>query len=203
MGLLSDFLGKSQRKDLAAAKAESDAALQQGYGQGQTDYTAAENYFAPYANQGQAANTFYNNALGLGTEAERTAALGTLTSNPLFQGQLGQDSNALLRNLNARGQSGGGMAALAGQRVFQQNAGNWLDRYRDQGQQGLQATNQMAGYRAGRGDMSYGYGATKAGNAVNFGNAMAANRNTGINNLMGVASLGVSGINAFNKPKLG
>jgi hypothetical protein len=51
--------------------------------------------------------------------------------------------------------------------------------------------------------MAIGRGTTLAGNSVNFGNAMAANRNTGINNLMGVASLGVSGINAFNKPKLG
>jgi hypothetical protein len=60
----------------------------------------------------------------------------------------------------------------------------------------------MAGLRANRGDMAIGRGTTLAGNSVNFGNAMAANRNTGINNLMGVASLGVSGLNAFNQPKL-
>jgi hypothetical protein len=57
--------------------------------------------------------------------------------------------------------------------------------------------------RANRGDMAIGRGTTLAGNSVNFGNAMAANRNTGINNLMGVAGLALGGVNAFNKPKLG
>jgi hypothetical protein len=202
MGLIGSFFGRDQRKDLAAANQQATADLNQGYNQAYGDYTQAENYFSPYAQQGQAANTFYNDALGLNGDPARTTATDTLTSNPLFQGQLGQESNAVARMLNAQGASGGGKAQLAAQRVFQQNAGNWLDRYRDQGQQGLQATNQMAGYRAGRGDLSYGYGASKAGNAINFGNAMASNRNTGINNLMGLASTVVSGINAFNQPKL-
>jgi hypothetical protein len=202
MGLISDFLGKSQRKDLEAANAKATGELQQGYDRAYGDYSQAENYFSPYAQQGQQANTFYNDALGLNGDPARTTATNTIASNPLFQGQLGQESNAVSRALNARGAGGGGAAQLAAQRVFQQNAGNWLDRYRDQGSQGLQATNQMAGYRAGRGDLSYGYGATKAGNAINFGNAMASNRNTGINNLMGLASTAISGINAFNQPKL-
>lgn len=203
MGILGSFFGSDQRKDLARAKAQSDAALQQGYDSAYGDYTEAGNAFAPFAQSGQAANTFYNQALGLGTPGERDAAIGTLTSNPLFQGELGQQSNAVSRVLNAQGASGGGRAQLAAQRVFQQNAGNWLDRYRDQGAQGLQATNAMSNARMGRGDLAYGYGATKAGNAINYGNAMAQSRGIGINNLLGLAGTAISGINAFRQPKLG
>jgi hypothetical protein len=203
MGLIGSFFGSDQRKDLERAKAQSDQQLQQGYDQAYGDYTEAGNYFSPYASQGQQANTFYNDALGLNGDPARTTATNTLTSNPLFQGELGAQSNAVSRALNAQGASGGGKAQLAAQRVFQGTAGNWLDRYANQGAQGLQATNAMASARMGRGDLSYGYGASKAGNAINFGNAMASNRNTGINNLMGLAGSVISGINAFRQPKLG
>lgn len=200
MGLLGSFFGNDQRDDLAAANAQSNAALKKGYKDARSDYTTAENYFAPFAQQGQQANTFYNDALGLNGDPARDTAVGTLTSNPLFSGQLANDSNAVSRMLNAQG-SGRGLEALAGQRVFQQTAGNWLDRYRDQGAQGLNATNAMAGYRAGRGDLAYGYGASKAGNAINYGNAVAGSRNIGINNLLNVAGLAVNALKPT--PKVG
>lgn len=192
MGLLGSFLGKDQQKDLQRAKQQSDAALQQGYDSAYGDYTSAGDMFSPYAQSGQQANQFYNDALGLNGDAARGTAINTLTSNPLFQGQLGQDSNAMARLLNAQGASGGGKAQLAAQRVFQQNAGNWLDRYAQQGQQGLTATNAMAGLRQARGDLSMNYGATRAGNEINMGNAMASARNVGINNILGVAGLAVN-----------
>ncbi len=197
MGLIGSFFGRDQKKDLANAKAQADADLAGGYADARADYTTAENYFSPYAQQGQEANTFYNDVL-----MNRGDAVGKFSSNPLFSGELGANYMAAQRAGNAAGW-GAGKEALAGQRVFSQTAGNWLDRYRDQGAQGLQASNAMAGYRAGRGDMAYGYGATRAGNAINYGNAMAANRGTGINNLMGVASLGVNAFTAGQKPKLG
>jgi len=189
MGLLSDFLGKSQQKDLQRAKQQSDAALKEGYDSAHSDYTTAEGYYSPYAQSGQQANQFYNDALGLNGDAARGTAINTLTSNPLFQGQLGQESNAMARMLNAQGASGGGKAQLAAQRVFQQNAGNWLDRYANQGAQGLQATNAMAGMRQGRGDLAMNYGATRAGNDISYGNAMSAARGIGVNNLLGLGGL--------------
>lgn len=200
MGLIGSFFGRDQKKDLARAKAESDAALASGYGDARADYSNAMQSFDPYVQQGQKANAMYSDALGLNGDAARSTAVNTITSNPLFQGQLGQESNAVSRMLNAQG-SGAGKEALAAQRVFQQNAGSWLDRYNQAGQQGFQATGQQAQYQAGRGDLAYGYGATRAGNAINFGNAMAANRGVGINNLMGVASLGVNAMKPT--PKLG
>jgi hypothetical protein len=201
MGLIGSFFGRDQKKDLQAAKGQADAALAQGYNSAYGDYTNAMQSFDPYVQSGQQANTFYNDALGLNGDTARGTAVDTLTSNPLFQGQLGQESNAMSRVLNAQGASGGGKAQLAAQRVFQQNAGSWLDRYANQGAQGLQATGAQAGMTAARGDLSYGYGATRAGNEVNYGNAMAANRSTGINNLMGVASLAVNAMKPT--PKLG
>jgi hypothetical protein len=204
MGLLGSFFGRDQKKDLQHARAESEAALGQGYNQAQADYTAAENYYQPYADVGKAGiadQNFYSDVLH-----NRGDAVGQFSSNPLLSGELGSNFMATQRAGNAQGW-GAGKEALAGQRVFQQTAGSWLDRYRDNAQQGvntgLNATNAMAGLRSARGDNAYGYGATKAGNAINYGNAMAANRGTGINNLMGLAGTVVSGINAFRKPNLG
>ena len=129
--------------------------------------------------------------MGLNGADARGEAQGMITSDPLFQGGLAQDSNALLRNLNARGQGGGGQAQLAGQRVLQQNYGSWLDRYRDAGSQGFQATNALSGVRAAQGDNAYGFAATKAGQATNYGNALASSRSIGINNLMGAVGTGI------------
>jgi len=192
MGLWGSFWGSDQRKDLQRANAEATQHLETGYNNARDDYTSAEGYYSPYAESGTKANQFYSDALGLNGDAARSTAIGTLTSNPLFQGQLGQDSNAMARLLNAQGASGGGKAQLAAQRVFQQNAGNWLDRYANQGAQGLTATNAMAGLRQARGDLSYGYGATRAGQAINMGNAMASSRNVGLNNLFKLGGLAVS-----------
>lgn len=190
MGLLGSFFGRDQKKDLQAAKAQSDAALQQGYDQSQADYTAAEGYYQPYAQVGQqgiADNQTYSDILN-----NRGDAVSKFSANPLFNGELGSNFMAQQRAGNAAGW-GAGKEALAGQRVFGQTAGSWLDRYGQNAQQGvntgLNATNAMATARMGRGDNAYGYGATKAGSAINYGNAMAANRGTGINNLMGIANV--------------
>jgi hypothetical protein len=196
MGILGSFFGTDQRKDLEAAKAASDAQLNQGYGIGDKRYAEAEGMYQPYARQGTEANTFYNDVL-----MNRGDAVDKFSSNPLFSGELGSNFMAAQRAGNAAGW-GAGKEALAGQRVFNQTSGSWLDRYRDAGQQGFQATNAMANIRAGRGDMAVGRGQTMAGNSINFGNAMAANRNTGINNLMGLASLGVSAYTGGMKPKV-
>jgi hypothetical protein len=204
MGIIGSLFGRDQKKDLQHAKAESDAALGQGFTQAQADYTAAEGYYQPYADVGKTGiedQNFYSDVLH-----NRGDAVSKFSSNPLFSGELGSNFMAAQRAGNAAGW-GAGKEALAGQRVFGQTAGSWLDRYRDSAQQGintgLNATNAMAGLRSARGDNAYGYGATKAGNAINYGNAMAANRGTGINNLTGLASTAISGINAFRKPNLG
>jgi hypothetical protein len=195
-----DFFGNKARKDIQNANNQANAALSEGYGQQQQRYDQAFDMYSPYAQQGQKANDFYTNALGLGGQEAQGQAIGTLTSNPLFSGQLAQDSNALSRQLNARGMGAGGTAAMAGQRVFQQTAANWLDRYRDAGQQGFQATGQQAGIRTAQGDNAYGYAGTRANQAVGYGNALSQTRNAGLNNLLNVAGTVISGANAMRKP---
>ena len=199
MSFFDDFMGNSQRDDLQAADAEASLALSRGYKNQKKFYEQAYGLYDPYAERGNAADEFYSNALGLNGTEPQTAAVNTLTSNPLFQGELGQESNALARLLNARGASGGGQAHLAAQRVFQSNAGNWLNRYRDMGQQGLQVAGQQAGIRTAQGDNAMGYGSTKAGQAINMGNAMAGSRGIGINNIFNTLGLGVKAFSAFNQ----
>lgn len=187
MGFFGSFFGSDQRRDLRRANEKATAALEQGYQGAYGDYTGAVESFQPYTESGQQFQDVYADALGLNGPEAQARANAMIAGNPAFQGQLATDSNAMLRALNARGQSGGGKAQLAAQRVFQGNYGNFLDRYRQGGEQGLSATNAMATARQRRGDLSYGYGATKAGQAINYGNAMAASRNIGLNNILNVA----------------
>ena len=127
------------------------------------------------------------------------AALEAGGARALFVG--GCVRNALLRQLNARGQSGGGLANIAAQRVLQQNYGNWLDRYNQAGQQGFQAAGAKSNLLASQGDNAYGFAATKANNALGRANALASTRNVGINNLMRAVGTGLNAYSKFYKPK--
>jgi hypothetical protein len=187
LGFFSDFFGGSARKDLRNAKAASDKELDAGYDEAQPFYNEAFDLFTPYAEQGQQANEMYGHAIGLGTDEQRSAAQGRYFSDPAMSAILDQSSNRLLRQLNARGNTYGGKAALAGARVGLEGYEGWLNRLSGQGQQGGQYAGQQAAIRTGQGDLRYGYGATKAGQETSFGNAMAESRSMGINNLLNLA----------------
>lgn len=189
MGFFGSFFGSDQRRDLQQANQQSSKQLKQGFNTQQGYYDQAYSALQPYAQQGTAANTFYNNALGLGGADAQRSAYDQMNANPLFQNQLDNSNNAMMRLLNARGTGGGGQANLAAQRVFQENMGNFLDRYRTAGQQGYQATTAGANIRMGQGDNAMGYGATRANMTVGMGNALADSRNIGVNNLMGLGGL--------------
>lgn len=199
MGFFS-LTGGSQRSDIRRSTAQANSMIDQGFNESQGYYDQAAGLYDPYTQQGGKAATMYADLLGINGGDARSEAQGVLTSDPLFQGGLAQDSNALLKQLNARGQSGGGLANIAAQRVLQQNYGSWLDRYNQAGQQGFQATNALAGVRATQGDNAYGAAATKAGLALGKGNALASTRNTGINNLMGAIGTGLKAYSSFYKP---
>lgn len=191
MGFFSNLTGGESRRDIKKAKAKAEGYLQAGFDEAQPRYEEAYQLFEPYAQSGQQANERYNQLLGLGTPEERDAAQATYLSDPAFQGMLGIESNRLLKQLNARGETYGGKAALAGARVGLEGYGNYLNRLLGQGQTGFNATTNQAGIRTGQGDMRYGLGTTLAGNEINAGNAIAATRSTGINNLIGaVGTLG-------------
>lgn len=168
------------------SKAASDAALASGYEKAGTRLDQAYDQYQPYAEGGLQGYNTYNQAIGLGTPEQQTAAQGLYLNDPMQQAQLEQGSNALLRNINARG-GGMGVKSLGASRVATEQYGNWLNRLQGVGQQGLQTAGAQAGVRGSQAELDYGYGSTRAGQETNFGNAMSASRNIGINNLLNVA----------------
>lgn len=197
MGFFSNLTGGDTRKDISKAYKKASGEIAKGYEGLQSGYGEAIGTIDPYAQQGGAANAFYYDLLGLNGPEARAAAQQTIASDPAYQGQLAQDSNALLRALNARGQSAGGLSALTGARVGQEGYQNWINRYRDAGQQGFQAAGAKAGLQQGLGDAAYGYGGTLANMAIGKGQAMGATRNTGMNNLLGVLGTGLNAYSTF------
>lgn len=191
MGWLDAFTGKAQQKQLTAANTQANQYLDNGYNQSVNYYNQAYDNLSPYAQQGAQGQKTYMDLLGLNGDEARGAAQGMITSDPMWSGKFAADSNAMLRHMNARGAGAGGAAAIAGQRVLTQNYDNALSRYANLGQQGLQTAGMQSQIRMGQGDNAYGYGATKAGNAINYGNAMAQAKGIGVNNLMGLIGTGV------------
>lgn len=201
MGFFADFSGASARSDIKKANKNANAALDQGYNTSQGYYDQAASSFDPYTTSGAQGQQAYADLLGLNGADARTAAQGVITSDPLWSGKLGEDTNAVLKNLNARGMGASGAAALAGQRVLLQNYNSVLDRYQGLGQTGQAATGQKAGVLTGQGDAAYGYGATKAANAINYGNAMSQTRNAGLNNVLAALGTGAKAVGAYNGMK--
>ncbi len=197
MGFFSDFTGASARSDIKKANNTATAALDQGYNTSQGYYDQAASSFDPYTSSGAAGEKMYSDLLGLNGDDARSSAQGVITSDPLWSGKLGEDTNAVLKNLNARGMGASGASALAGQRVLLQNYNSVLDRYQGLGQTGLSATGQRAGVLTGQGDNAYGFGATKANQALQYGNAMAGTRNTGLNNVLAVLGTGAKAYAAY------
>jgi hypothetical protein len=195
-----DFFGNKARKDIANANNQANAALSEGYGQQTAAYDEAGAMYDPYIASGRKSSGMYDDFLGVNGQGNALEAYTNLAANPAFSGKLAQDSNAVAKNLNARGMGAGGTAALAGERVFQSNIGNWLDRYRDAGRDGFSATGAKSNIVMGKGDAAYGYAGTRANQAVGYGNALSQTRNAGLNNLLNVAGTVISGANAMRKP---
>lgn len=202
MGFFKSFLGIDQANDLKTGYRKATDNLNQGFAKQDKKFNQAYGVVDPFITSGRKANTAYDDMLGInGVDAQRNA-YGMITSNPLYQNTLDQQNNAMLRYQNSRGNSGGALD-LAAARVFQQNMGNWMDRYRDQGRQGLTAANLGADIRMQQGDNYAGAGATRANLDQGYYGAKAANRNTGVNNLMNLAGTVISGMSGMPMPKFG
>lgn len=191
MGFLQDLTGATARKQIKASKKASDAALKEGFDSAMVRYDQGYDELAPYATSGTAANTRYNQLLGLGTEDERAAGQSIYLNDPIFSSILGQQSNALLRQQNARGATYGGQTVQMGGRLGLEAYQGYLDRLKGQGDQGFAATGARSNIRLGQGDAAWNYGATRAGSEVNYGNARAQASNTLSNNLLNLAGTAV------------
>lgn len=210
MGFFDDLLGKSQRKEIQAANAAATKALDTSYSQG-TDYLRqagdqATGYLSPWASSGGGANALLGNYLGAnGADAQRQA-FANFQRDPGWQAQYQAGIGALDSSASARGgiYSGGAMRGLAnyGQQ-FQRQAYN--DRVAQLGQlsgQGMQAAGQQAGVSSNMGNalsnLAGQYGQNTATNAINYGNAMAQSRTSGVQNVIsGLATIGGMAMSAF------
>ncbi|MFZ4748113.1 MAG: hypothetical protein ACOYLK_14695 [Sphingomonas sp.] len=204
MGFWGSFTGSSQRKDLSNAYAQSTQQVNQGFDRAEgavgNARTAAQGYYQPYAEGGTKYNALLQDALGVnGAEGgQRAQTAYQSASNPYLQYQQDQAENALMKGYNARGQTNSGTASLAAARsrmdLGMQDYNNWRGMIGQQQGQGLQVAGQQAGIEQGYGqqmsDLATGRAGTLAGNTINFGNAQAASRGIGINNLLGIAGLG-------------
>ena len=202
MGFFGSLFGGDQKKELAKSKKKSDAALQEGFDTANQRYDQAFEMFTPFAQQGIEANDRYNALLGLSTPEARAAAQETYFSDPAFSAILDQESNRLLKQQNARGQTYSGNTRVLGGRLGLENYNNYLNRLQGQGQQGLQVAGNQSAIRAGQGDLAFGYGATKAGSEINYGNARAQASQSGINNLLNLGGTIAKGVAAFSDIRL-
>lgn len=193
MGFLSGLFGDGGAGKIKKAKRKADAVLKEGYEGAKTQLTGAADLFTPYVEEGRAASERYNALLGLGSDEDRTAGYESYASDPGFQGMLGIESNRLLKQLNARGQTYGGTSALAGARVGAENYGNYLNRLQDRANAGFTASTGRSGALTNLGNLDFGYGATRAGQEINTGNALAQAEQSGINNLFSAVGLGIKG----------
>ena len=206
MGFFSNFSGGDSRRDIRNGLGQANGYLTEGRdtAQGYYDrgYETSQGYLDPYIQGGLKGQGAYDDLMGLnGPEARARAQEQYYSSDALTQGKLGQDQNAMLRAMNARGSSNSGAGALAAERVSQQNYGQFLDRYNNRAQQGFGAAqagganaNQYAGNSA---NLQYGTAQQMGANAISASNAMSQTRNTGMNNLLGLGGLALQGYGAY------
>jgi hypothetical protein len=190
MGFFGSFFGNDQRKDIERANQQATASLEAGKQSALTSYGNAQGMYQPYAQQGGRANALYGDATGANGQDAYRAAMGNFAgSDPFRQQNEAYARQADQNRYSARGWSGN--ASLAAARASTERGAtdwnNYLMRLQGQGQQGLQATGAMAGLEQGKGDIQSGFGQQMAGNAINYGNALAGSRNIGLQNILGVA----------------
>jgi hypothetical protein len=200
MSILGAFTGSSQKKAINAADKQATNALMQGYSDASGYYNQAADLYNPWIQQGQQGQTQYMNSLGLNGAAGSQAAYDSYMSNPAYQSANNYALGNLEKKYNAGGLSDSGANRLAMSRAAVEQYGAYQNQLSGLGQQGLQATGAQSGVRAGQGDMAMGYGATRAGQAINKGNALAQNASTGINNLLGLGGLGINAYTAWANP---
>lgn len=206
MSFFDSLLGKSQSRDMANAYGASRAELQAGTDQGIAAYQKgadeAKGYYQPWAERGAKQQGVYEDSLGLNGEAGGRNALMTYQAgaNPHLSYEQDMAQKAIERSANARGGLNTGYTALASARARQglgyQDYQGWQNRLMQGGQMGYGADQARAGIsqQAGQyaGDARIGLGQQLAGNAINYGNAQASNRMTGINNLMKLGGMAIS-----------
>jgi len=196
MSFFGSFFGSDQRKDIENANRQATSSLTQGRDAALGQYGTARDMYSPYAQQGQRANALYADSIGANGQAAQQAAYSQYAgSDPFRAANERYAAQADQQRYGARGWSGN--ASLAAARAsMERGATDWnnhLLRLSGMGQQGMQATGAQAQLTQGMGDIQSGYGQQMAGNAINYGNAMAASRNIGTQNMLGLGGMLMGG----------
>lgn len=204
MSLWGAFTGSDARRYATDAYNRNSREMQTGYqnslGYQNQGYQSAVNRLAPYEAAGRQGQTAYSNMLGLnGADAQRGARAGYEGWNPFLGNDLSMADKAISRRSASMGMMDSGLNALARNRagieMGSRDFYNYNDRLQGMGQQGFQAANMLAGYDQGNAQNLIGIeNALRNGNVQNstqFGNAQSAANQGFLNNVLGIAGLGI------------
>lgn len=193
-----NFTGGAQRGDLKSATRKANRTLKAGYTEAR-DIT--KTYLDPYATAGRKGFDLYGDAIGIGGPEGYARAFETFQADP-FMAYADRDTERRLgdvfQSYNAQGLGNSGVNRLAVGRLNEELAGGRVADFRNRLANFGDVGRQTATHVSDRlGDLRYGYAQQRAGNQINLGNAIAASRSTGINNLFKLGSLGVKAAGAF------
>jgi len=208
--LAGNFTGGRSRDDLARGRAQADASLEAGlqggldeYARGYGHLDEASARLDPYATGGRAGYEAYLASIGLGTDEARKKVQDSYFNDPVQNAIADRVTKANTRAQTGRGMGNSGAATQSLTNALLERWGGHQDRLAGVGSQGAQVAGQQAGFSAakvgidtGRGDMRYNTGRDRAGMDISYSNAIAASRNTGINNLFQIGSLATRAMQA-------
>lgn len=214
MGLFDSFFGKTQRRDLGRANQQYGDFLGKaksgGLQQLQTGKDEALGYLQPFADQGRRGFDLYADATGAGGAEGYARAFENFEASPFREFANQNTANALrdvYRRYHGAGLGDSGVSRLAVGRAAgefaRQDVENYLRHLAGLGTAGRAAAGQQAGIAqdvANRSsDIETSVFSALGNQAINHGNAVASTRNIGLNNLLGLAGLGVNAYSAYNQ----
>lgn len=190
-GFLGSFFGGDQRRDVRTANAQATSAINEGAEAARGRLSNAMSRFDPYAETGGAAHEMYADALGVNGRGPQSTVVGNFMADPFREHNETRANETLGRQFAGRGMGNSGAFAQAAARGSLDRGSadynQWLTRLGGLGSEGMAAAGGQASIDATGAQMEADLGNTRAGNAINFGNAMASSRNIGINNILGAA----------------
>lgn len=197
--LIDSFTGAGAQKALDAANKQAKASLAEGRNSLGQYYGTAQNYLSPFGTTGQRANTAYADAIGANGQGGMAGMANMFAaSDPYRKTNEDMTTQAIMRRYNAMGSGSSGAAQLAAARALEergsQDYNNWLSRLGGAAQMGAQVAGTQAGLASMQGQNLAGMSQQSAANAINYGNATAANSNTLSKNLLSLGGLALSAV---------
>lgn len=189
------------RDALSTGLTQSIGALGSGYGDARNDINAGVDAgtsaiaagragFDPYAASGVAANSMYDNALGLNGAAGNTAATAAFQASPGYQWSVDQATDAAARKANALGIGGSGntLAAITtlGNNLANTEYSSWLDRLNASKTAGMSAAGSQLGADTTTAGLQSGRGSALAGLDTGLGGAESSLYSGNASNLAGL-----------------